>query len=368
MRLVPLVALAAVVAGLLAPSASAIDINVVPIPDALVGEPYSFQLDGEEGCRASYRFTVDGQPFPPGLTIGLRDGIISGIPTVPGTYTFYVKLEDDCSFIFSQGLFTMIVAPQLVITSPAVVAPPVGQPFATQLTASGGGTQEWAVTEGSLPDNVTLSRTGLLSGVLSTPGATIVTVQVSDPKRKGTQQLVIGASTLVVTQPSLPTGVVLKDFAATLAATGGIGPYRWAVTKGDLPGGLELDPASGALTGRPRQAGAFPLDLTVTDVTGAIKTASVTLTISRRLKVRRPTAEAGKVGSRYALRFESRGGVGPYSWELEKGALPGGLELDAKTGAVTGTPTEAGRFPIIVSVTDANGNVARWWLPIRIGR
>ncbi len=52
----------------------------------------------------------------------------------------------------------------------------------------------------------------------------------------------IGQSTLAATEPNLPTAVVLKQFSATLAATAGLPPYRWSISKGTLPGGLSFDP------------------------------------------------------------------------------------------------------------------------------
>jgi large repetitive protein len=371
MRLLLLAALGAALAATFAGTSSAIDINAeFDPPDALVGEPYEYQLEGEEGCPASYHFSVGpGYPFPPGLTLGDK-GLISGVPTVPGTFTFFVRLIDDfgCSGnpLGSQGEFTIIVAPRLEITSPALLAPPLGTQFSTQLTASGGGTQEWAVVEGTLPENVTLSRVGLLSGVLHTPGGTLVTVQVSDPKRKATQRLAIGVSTLAVTTPALPAGVVLKPFTATLAATGGIGGYTWAVSKGALPGGLELDPSSGRISGAPRQAGAFPLEITVTDAIGLTATTETTLNVAQRLRIVRPSAPVGTVGSPYVLRLEAKGGVPPRTWTVDKGELPSGLELNARTGVISGRPTEAGRTPVVVAVTDAAGNVNRWWLPILV--
>jgi large repetitive protein len=369
MRLLVLAALAALLAVASASPAAAIDINVDrQPPDATVGEPYSFQLTGEEGCMASYKFVVGpGQPFPPGLTLGEK-GLISGIPTAAGRYSFFVRLTDDCSFVGSEGEFTIIVAPRLEITSPAVIAPPLGQQFSTQLTASGGGTQEWAVVEGTLPDNVTLSRTGLLSGVIFAPGARVVTVQVSDPKRKGTQRLVVGQSTLSLDEPKLPTGIVLGRYSATLTATAGLVPYEFAIAEGKLPGGLALDPATGVVSGTPRQAGTFPLSVTVSDLTGATKTAETTLTIAKRLRVMRPTAAPGKVGAPFTLRFTARGGIGAKTWTVTKGELPAGLELDARTGVVSGRPTSPGRTPVVVTVTDSAGNLDRWWVPLRVRR
>lgn len=54
----------------------------------------------------------------------------------------------------------------------------------------------------------------------------------------------------------------------------------------------------------------------------------------------------------------SGGQGGAYHFTVRSGALPAGITLDQWTGAVAGTPTEDGAFPVVISVTDAAGNVA----------
>ncbi len=48
------------------------------------------------------------------------------------------------------------------------------------------------------------------------------------------------------------------------------------------------------------------------------------------------------------------GGTGSYTFAVTSGTLPSGLTLDANTGILGGTPTQAGSFPITVTATDAN--------------
>ena len=63
---------------------------------------------------------------------------------------------------------------------------------------------------------------------------------------------------------------------------------------------------------------------------------------------------AGTVGSSYSATLTASGGTYPYTWSLGSGSkLPAGLSLSASTGALTGTPTNAGSYSFSVVATDA---------------
>jgi len=49
-------------------------------------------------------------------------------------------------------------------------------------------------------------------------------------------------------------------------------------------------------------------------------------------------------------------GVGPYAYSAT--GFPAGLDVDADTGEVSGTPTESGTFDVVITVTDANGHTS----------
>src|ERR1035437_3204714 len=61
---------------------------------------------------------------------------------------------------------------------------------------------------------------------------------------------------------------------------------------------------------------------------------------------------AGKVGSPYATTLAATGGTPGYTWALVAGALPPGITMNA-AGLISGGPTAAGTFNILVSVTDS---------------
>lgn len=70
--------------------------------------------------------------------------------------------------------------------------------------------------------------------------------------------------TITVNPPTLPNPVVGTPYNETVTATGGVGPYTFAVTSGALPAGLVLSSA-GAITGTPTTAGNSSFTITATD-------------------------------------------------------------------------------------------------------
>lgn len=92
---------------------------------------------------------------------------------------------------------------------------------------------------------------------------------------------------LIVSTPTLPSGQVSQGYSASLTATGGSGPYRWAVTSGALPPGLALSRA-GQLSGTIAAAtasggdavGTYSFTVTATDPKGAVAVADLQLAVS----------------------------------------------------------------------------------------
>ena len=62
----------------------------------------------------------------------------------------------------------------------------------------------------------------------------------------------IGSPSLLTVSPtSLPNGTQGVAYSQTISASGGTGPYTFAVSVGSLPTGLSLNPSTGVISGTP---------------------------------------------------------------------------------------------------------------------
>ena len=87
---------------------------------------------------------------------------------------------------------------------------------------------------------------------------------------------------LSISPSSLPTGATATPYAAALTTSGGIPPYTWTLTSGQLPAGLVFDAATGAITGTPILVGSstFTVQVADSEVTPASISASYTISIA----------------------------------------------------------------------------------------
>ena len=170
------------------------------------------------------------------------------------------------------------------------------------------------------------------------------------------------SSTLSVSTTSLPSGTVGAAYNAAVAASGGTTPYTYNAT--NLPSGLSIGASTGVITGIPAQnsVGTASATVKVTDSTQpSSQSASSSLSISispaaspAALAVTTTSLPAGTVSTPYpSTSLQASGGVPPYSWSLQSGSLAAGLNLST-AGAISGTPTLAGAYPLTFMVTDSS--------------
>ncbi len=120
--------------------------------------------------------------LPAGITLSAA-GVLSGTPTVTGSYPFTVNVIDANKGIATASI-TLVVTAALTLTFPAPPSGTIGTAYTDTLTAAGGTTPyTFSVSAGTLPAGLTLNAsTGVVSGTPTTAGTSSFTVKVTDAK------------------------------------------------------------------------------------------------------------------------------------------------------------------------------------------
>jgi len=270
---------------------------------------------------------------------------------------------------------TVTPAPAVSTTSP--VGGTVGTAYSATLQETGGVAPfTWSISSGTLPAGLSLNaNTGAVTGTPTAPGTSNFTVKVTDsgsPPLTSSKpvSISISAPVLTVTTSSLPAGDVGLAYSSTLASSGGTAPVTWSVTLGALPGGLTLNAGTGQISGVPTAAGPFNFTVQASDTSNPVQQTpkALGITINAQLTVTTTSLAAGTQGAAYAATLQSSGGTGSVTWSLFTGALPGGLSLNANTGAIAGTPSgNPGTTNFTVQATDSLGQTGTKALSITVG-
>ncbi|MBL8111495.1 MAG: putative Ig domain-containing protein, partial [Acidobacteria bacterium] len=326
-----------------------------PITSRPVALRWDFRRGASSVAVSVQRITVDGvsTELPP---VDRRRDLTFA---VPGIHRVELVARSGCRT--SSARLEVLVCDVLRLVNPDLPEGTPGTAYSLQMMFSGGvAPHRVAVVAGALPEGLSLSAAGLLSGEPRSPGASPFTVEITDALgctgRVDLSLAVRGATcpVLLISPTTLPVGVGGQVFTPiTFTAPTGASPVAFS-TSGPLPEGMALSGA-GVLSGTPLQIGSFPFVVRATDANGCTGTQAVLLTVNCPSLVVTPVSVPGAVAGQAfgPVAFAVQGAVGTPTFTTSS-RLPAGVTLSTD-GALSGTPTEVGTFPIEVAVRDANG-------------
>jgi hypothetical protein len=350
-----------------------------------VGQPYSAQMVADGGgvpigqTEVNYTFALTGGSLPNGLTLDTDTGVISGIPTAAGTFTFTITVTDA---VGNTGIHTatkqcsITIAPPppptLEVACASVATGRVGLVYNATIAVSGG-VAPYSFSSTSLPSWLSLNpTTGALTGTPPSAGAFPFSVTVTDSAGGTLTQTSTVNCSVTVAPACTPvkvgcvadnTGVVGEAYSSTLSVSGGVAPYKFFVVSGSLPAGLTLNRDTGVISGTPTSAGFRDFVIKVVDSAAAACGCDSFDTVCCRITVAANcppiglscvSTTTGRVGTAYTGSLTATGGVAPYTFSIVSGNLPPGLTLNPTSGTITGNPTSAGTFTFVAKVAGAN--------------
>jgi len=231
----------------------------------------------------------------------------------------------------------------------------VGDSVSYQMKARGGQLPNtWTIA--ALPAGLSMAPSGMITGTPATAAVTSTTATVTDHANRNNT----GSVTFTVVKPPTPTvpasvtSYAGNAYSLTLAVTGGVSPYTWAVS--GLPPGLAFNATTLAIAGTPTTAGAYPVSVTVTDANQRAVTATYTHTVNPALTLGALAGQTIDLASKLSFTAVAAGGDGNYTYSAT--GMPTGVSINQNNGKVNSKSDASGRFLPTITVTDGSGGSA----------
>jgi putative Ig domain-containing protein len=225
-------------------------LNAASLPAGNQNLPYpQQQLVASNGVPPYSNWTWVPAPaslLPPGLSLNVVSGVITGAPTTPGTFAFVVSVSDSLGATASQTYSITVIAAGPAIGTSSLPNGQYNAPYAPLTLSATSGTAPYTWTLGSggvLPAGMTLSPSGSISGTPAQAGIWSVPITVTDSNSltaNTTLSLIVGLATGYV-----GSGNCYMPYPTTpmyYSSGGTAGP--WSVTSAALGGEMAFLPAT----------------------------------------------------------------------------------------------------------------------------
>ncbi|MBS1811295.1 MAG: hypothetical protein JST84_24235 [Acidobacteria bacterium] len=304
------------------------------------------------GTGITYQWRKNGAPIAGATSNTLS--FAAATATDAGSYDLVIT--SDCNTATTNTVILTVNPTTAITTQPVAQAKVVGQSMSFSVTATGANlTYQWR--KGGQPiSGATASSYAISFVTLADAGNYDVVVSgACGNVTSNVTALTVTCPTLTLSPTSLPVGTVGASYApVSFSATGGNGTTTFSLS-GTLPTGMSL--VNGQLAGTPTQSGSFPITINATDAYACNVSQNYTLVISCSTITLSPnTIPQAQVNVTYPTQtFSATGGNAPYTFSVS-GALPMGMSFS--NGALTGTPSVQGSFPLTITATDNYGCTA----------
>lgn len=304
--------------------------------------------------------------LPAGLSLDAQSGLLTGIPGETFNRVITVVANDGIQQIQVDATLKINAAggggnSGASFGKAGVAIGRVGSVYLDQLTISNG-VGPFTFAGKDLPPGIALNGlTGVLSGNPSAAGRYFVTFSAYDAGEGNYSATVLpflvypsGSDFQFITQ-SLNNGEVGTPFYDAGRVTNAVGAVTFVAS--GLPPGVTLDPVTGVMSGAPTTAGTFEVFISATDSQDTI-TSNLGLIIVPSSTSRFYWNVFGLAPGLLGVAYDRQppitvATVNGVNVTYSATGLPPGLNYNALSGELTGTPSAIGEFNIVFAATNA---------------
>lgn len=213
------------------------------LPPVYAGNGFSYQITANNSP-----VSFDATGLPPGLSINPQSGLISGTPTAGGSYSITLVAHGSRRDA-TATLSVTVIGSQ--ITSAFAPSVHVNDAFTYKITATN---NPFAFDVTGLPAGLSLDRsTGVITGTLGTLGSFPITVIAHTSYGDGSASIIIRVIPWDITSNYYPPATLGADFRFQITANNNPTSFESI----NLPAGLQLDAATGLITGTITLSGSY---------------------------------------------------------------------------------------------------------------
>ena len=322
------------------------EITSNPVTNVALGDTYMYDVEATGNPDPGFSLEVG----PEGMTIDSGTGEISWSPDELGSYEVTVVASNGVEPDASQSFTIEVTGTPPTITSTPVTTVVLGETYAYDVSATGNPQQMFSLS--LAPDGMTIDpNSGIISWTPSALGSVNVTVVatngVSPDATQSFTVTVIGTAPAIISTP-VTSVQIGASYAYDVNATGNPNP-TYSLT--NAPAGMAINASTGLISWTPAATGSFAVTVVATNGVSPDATQSFTVSVTGTAPaiVSSPVT-AGMVNEGYTYDVNATGTPDP-TYALS--TAPAGMTIDAGSGLISWTPTEAGTFT--VTVTASNG-------------